>query len=83
MMPRDRPIITIGYKYNTWKVISFVATEDTGRKKASIHYLSDYPDPFENVDIISVTRPISVSKLFGYFNQVGSHKKFIQYYLEL
>ena len=43
IFPRDRPLITIGYKYNAWKVLSFIVTEETGRTKAGINYLYKYP----------------------------------------
>ena len=39
VVPRDRPIITIGYKYNTQKVLSFVAIEDPRSIKSGILYL--------------------------------------------
>ena len=40
MVPRFRPIIAIGYKYNTWKVIYFLDTEDTVSTNSVITYLS-------------------------------------------
>ena len=42
MVPRDRSIIAIGYKYNTWKVLSVIVTEDTGSTNSGIPYLSKY-----------------------------------------
>ena len=53
-VPRERAIIVIGCKYNTWNVLYFISTEDTGRMKYCIHYLSMHPDPFSNFSILSV-----------------------------
>ena len=43
MVPGGRPIIAIGYKYNTQKVISNIVTENAGITKADLPYLSKYP----------------------------------------
>ena len=51
MVPGDRTLIVIGYKYNTRKVISFIVTENKGITQANIAYLSNYPDQFYNVSI--------------------------------
>ena len=51
MVPRDRPLIDIGYNYNAQKVISLIVTDNTGKTKTSIPYLSKYPDQFTNVAI--------------------------------
>ena len=39
VVPGDMPLISIGYKYNTWTVIYFIDTEDVGRKSYHITYL--------------------------------------------
>ena len=49
IVPGDRPIIAIGYNYNTWKVLYFIVTGDAGTTKAGITYLYKYPNPFSNV----------------------------------
>ena len=74
MVPRYRPLIDIGYKYNTWKVLYFIVTENAGSKKSGIPYLSNYPDQFYNVAILPVSRPLDVCKFFESFNEVDSHK---------
>ena len=51
MVPGDRPLITIGCKYNTRKVISFIFTSDAGTTTSGIPYLSNYHGPFYNVSI--------------------------------
>ena len=83
MVPRGRPLIAIGYKYNGWKVLSFIVTDNTGSTKAGDPYLSKYPDQFSNVAIRPVARPLVMYKFFGYVNLVESHNKSRQYDLAL
>ena len=78
-----RPLVSVGYKYNMWKVISFIATEDAGSAKAGIPYLSEYSGLFANVFICPIARPLAMFKFFGSVNEVESHKKSIQSYLAL
>ena len=58
MVPRDRPLISIGYKYNLWKVLYFIVTDNVGSTKTGISYLYKYPDQFTNVSIRPVARPL-------------------------
>ena len=62
MVPGYRPLISIGYKYNAQKVLSFIVKENSGITKTGIPYLSKYPDQFTNVAIHPVTRPLVMSK---------------------
>ena len=64
LVPRYRPLTSIGYKYNEQKVISFIDTEDTGITKSGILYLSHYPYPFANFSILLVPCPLIMSKFF-------------------
>ena len=57
MVPGDRPLIATGYKYNVWKVLSFLVTENAGSTKTS-----KYCDQFTNVAIRPVARPLVMSK---------------------
>ena len=63
MVPGDRSLIAIGYKYNVWKVIYFIAIDNAGSTKTGIPYLSKYPDQFTNVAIRPVARPLFMSKI--------------------
>ena len=51
MVPGERPLLAIGYKYNSQKVLSFVATVGAGNTSLGIPYLSKYPNQFYNVSI--------------------------------
>ena len=62
MVPGDKPLISIVYKYNAQKVLHFIVTDNTGSTKTGIPYLSKYPDQFTNVDIRPVARPLVMSK---------------------
>ena len=41
MVPGDRLLVANGYKYNDWKVLSFIETEEVGITKTTIPYLSN------------------------------------------
>ena len=43
VVPGDRPLISIGYKYNMQKVLYFIVTDNTGITNTGIPYLSKYP----------------------------------------
>ena len=64
VVPRDRPLVAVGYKYNTQKIIYFIFIEYSGSTNAGIQYLSNYPGPFSNFAIITLACPLFMSKLF-------------------
>ena len=64
MVPGGRSLISIGYKYNARKVLSFIVTDNTGSTNTGIPYLSKYPDKFTNVSIRPVARPLVMSIFF-------------------
>ena len=82
-VPRDRPLNAIVYKDTSWKVLYLIASDDTGSRKYGVLYSSKYPDPFSNASIFPVDHALDVSKIFGYVNEVYSHKKSRQSYLAL
>ena len=75
MVPRVRPLIAIGYKYNTQKVLSFIVTETTASTQSGLTYLSNYPDHFSYVAIHPVSCLLVMYKLFGSVHKVNSHNK--------
>ena len=44
--PVDRPLLAIGYKYNSRKVLGFISTEGAGSTEPGDPYLSCFPDIF-------------------------------------
>ena len=83
MVSGVRPLIYIGYKYNTRKVLSFIVTYNAESTHAGLPYLSKYTDQFTNFSVLHVSRPLVMSKFFGEVNEVDSHKKSRQSYLVL
>ena len=72
MVPRGKSIISIGYKYNARKILSFIVTDNTGITHAGLAYLSRYPDQFYNVSILAVVRPLVRYAFFGSVNEFDS-----------
>ena len=83
MVPGGSPIISIGYKYNAWKFLSFIVTDNAGSIQTGLPYLSKYPDQFTNVAICPVACPLVMSKFFPAVNEVDSHNKSSQSNLDL
>ena len=50
----ERPLLAIGYKYNSRKVLGFTATEGSGITETGDPYLSHFPDIFSNVSVCPV-----------------------------
>ena len=68
IVPVGRPIIYIGYNYNSQKVIYFIVTDNTGITQTGITYLSKYSDQFTNIYICPVSSPLVMYKFFGSVN---------------
>ena len=49
--PGERPLLAIGYKYNSRKVLGFIATEGAGSTEPGDPYLSCFPDIYSNVSV--------------------------------
>ena len=58
VVPGDRPLITIYYKYNEQKFPSLIVTDNKWSTKTGIPYLSNYPYQFTNVSSRPVARPL-------------------------
>ena len=81
MVPRVRPLLTVGYKYNTWKVLSFIVTYNSRGAQAGLTCFYNYPEQFYNVSIHPVFHTFVMYKFFGSLNEVESHNKSRQSYL--
>ena len=68
IVPGGRPLISIGYKYNAQKVLSFIVTDNTGRTQVGPTYLYKCLNQFNNFYIRLVARPLVMSKFFGAVN---------------
>ena len=70
MVPGFRPLIAIGYKYNSRKVVSLIVIDNTGITKSVLPYLSKYLDQFSNISVHPISCPLFMYKFFGYVNEV-------------
>ena len=61
----ERPLPSIGYKYNYRNILGFIATEGAGSTEPGDPYFSCFPDIYYNVSV----RPVVCPHLLGrYFN---------------
>jgi hypothetical protein len=81
--PRGTSLLAIGYKYNSRRVLKFVATTDAGSKKAGTPYYMRFTDAYINVYVRKVQRPTIISTFFNDSNCVDSHNHVRQYELAL
>ena len=65
IFPGGRPLMAIGYNYNSRKVLGSIATEGAGSTEPGDPYSSCFPDIYSNVDV----RLVGSLHLIGrYFN---------------
>ena len=81
--PGERPILTIGYKYNYRKVLGFIATEGSGSTEPGDPYLSPFPDIYSNVSVRPVVRPHLLGRYFNACNAIYNHNRWWQSDLSL
>ena len=65
IVPGGLPLITIGYKYNSRKVIGFISTEGGGSTEPGDPYLSCFPEIYSNVFVRPVVSPNFPVKCHG------------------
>ena len=78
-----RPLLSIGYKYNSRKVLGFIATEGTGVTETGYPYLSRLPDFYPNVSVCPVVRPRLLGIYFNACNLIYNHNMMRHYDLAL
>ena len=54
IVPGGIKLMAIGYKYNSRKVLGFIATEGDGSTEPGDPYLSSFPDIYSNFSVILV-----------------------------
>ena len=75
MVPGGRPLISVRYNYNVWKVLFFIVTDNIRSTSSGIPYLSNCPDQLSNVYICPFASTLVMYKFIGYVNEVDSHNK--------
>ena len=73
--PGERPLLAIGYNYNSSKVLGFIATEGAGSTEPGDPYLSCFPDIYSNVSVHPVVRPHLLGRYFNACNAIDNHDR--------
>ena len=76
--PGERPLLAIGYKYNSRKVLGFIATEGAGITEPGDPYLSFFPNMYSNVSVRPVVRPHLLGSYFNVCNTIDSNNRMQQ-----
>ena len=82
-VPWDRPLIDIGYKYNSQKVLWLIATEGYGNTDPGYPYSYLLPDTYFNVSIWPVVCTNIIGRYFNACNEICQHKMMQPYDLAL
>jgi hypothetical protein len=76
-------LLAIGYKYNSRKVLNFVATKNAGPTTPGTPYRARFVDDYENLRSRPVVRPAILSSYFMNCNAVDKHNQARQAELKL
>jgi hypothetical protein len=76
-------LIAVGYKYNSSKVLCFVATKNAGSTLPGEPYRARFIDDFQNLLSRPVDRPQIISKYFLRSNGIDKHNQACQFELRL
>jgi hypothetical protein len=76
-------LIAVGYKYNSSKVLCFVATKNAGSTIAGDPYRARFLDDHDNLVSRPVDRPELISKYFQRSNGIDKHNQAWQFELRL
>ena len=83
IVPGGRPLISIGYKYNSRKALGFISTEGDGSTEPGYPYLSRFPDIYSNISVRPVSPPNLIGRYSGACNERKNHNRMRQYGLTL
>ena len=68
----------IGHKYNSRKVLGFIATGGGGRTKPGNPYLSCFPDIYSNISFRPDVHPILLYMYFNDYNSIYNQNRMQQ-----
>ena len=74
----ENPLLVIGYKYNSRKVLGFIATEGAGSNEPGDPYLSRFPDIYSNLSVRPVFHPRLIGRYFNACNAIDNHNRMRQ-----
>ena len=78
IFPGEIPLLAIGYKYNSRKVLGFIATEGAGSTGPGDPYLSRFPDIYSNVSVHPVVLPHLLGRYSNACNAIDNHNSMRQ-----
>ena len=81
--PGEISLLAIGYKYNSRKVLGFIATEGAGSTEPGDPYLSCFPDIYSNVSVRLVVSPHLLGRYLNACNEIDNRNRMWQSYLSL
>ena len=81
--PGERPLLSIGYKYNSGRFLGFIATEGDGSTEPGDPYLSRFTDIYLNISVRPVVRPHFLGRYFNACNAIDNHNRIRQSGLSL
>ena len=70
-----RPLLAIGYKYNSRKVLGFIATEGAESTESGDLYLSHFPDIFSSVYVRPLVHPHLLGRYFDTCNAIDNQNR--------
>jgi hypothetical protein len=79
----NKPLLAIGYKYNSRKVLCFLATKNAGSTRPGEPYRARFKDDLQNSVSRPVARPKIISQYFKMSNCVDKHNHVRQFELRL
>ena len=83
IFPGESPLLAIGDKYNSRKVLGFIATEGAGSTEPGDPYLSRFPDIYSNVSVRPVVCPHLLGRYFNACNAIENRNSMRQSYILL
>ena len=77
-VPVGRPLMDIGYNYNSRKVLGCISTEGAGSTEPGDPYLSRFPDIYSNIYVRLVVRTHLIGRYFNACNTIYNHNRMRQ-----
>ena len=80
---KNAGLLTIGYKYNSTKVLTFVLSRGAGSTVMGRPYQACFPDIYENAHTQDIPRPQVLNNCFDHCGLMDSHNQGRQAHLAL
>ena len=78
IFPGESPLLAISYKYNSRKVLGFIATEGAGSTEPGDPYLSRFPDIYSNVSVRPIVCPHLLGRYLNACNAIDNQNRMRQ-----